>query len=173
MIPVTVRGDFPLVYEIEQWVNSVQDRFGLSVSSLPTDLTEVFVTNETHHGLFRVLDERRVVVSTWQSDGLSHYAGLSMAELMGLSTLLGLMQVRALQLNTFLRAEDFVHPSNAECLFATLPLKQSYAGTLESLNVCSGCRDFYRCLELEPEVDVLLRLIQHMENGKTAQGRPC
>lgn len=168
MIGVSVRGELPVAHQVAACVNSCQDWYRFTVAHEDQGLV-LHLCAETHHGLFRVFDERNVVVSMWQGDGLSHYANLALPELLALCALLGITQARTVQINGNLRVEDFIHRPHAACLFATLPLKQLFAEALRGLHVCPGCLEFYRCLALEPEMDALLRLIRKLEESKTTR----
>lgn len=172
MIQVSVRGGLPLTRGVANWVNGCQGRFVLETTDEDQQCV-VQITEEPFHSLFRVITPRDVIVSSWQVNGLQHYASMRESEVIGLSSILGLIQLRALQLSEYLRVDDFIHPPRDRCLFSTLPQRHDFADVLDSIHVCRGCIDFYRCIGLEPEVEALLQALQSLHEARGLRRQNC
>jgi hypothetical protein len=112
-----------------------------------------------------------VAVSTWQSEGITRYAGIDRTNYFLLCGALGLLQYRALALNPLLQPDDFLHDSDNGCLFSTRPLKQEYALLLERPHICPGCVQFFDCLGCEPEVGALLDVLEFIRGAQWAGAR--
>ncbi len=118
--------------------------------------------------LFTVLRGKEVVVSTWQSEGISHYARIGRGEYLLTCAMMGLLQYKALAKNEFLVEEDFIHTNCPECLFSTLDAKQKYALLFEEPVICYGCLEFFNCLGVEDEVSALQHQMGKIGSGSRA-----
>jgi hypothetical protein len=165
MNEVAVHGKLPIAHQVAETGNRGQHRFHFCAMGDRQEYM-LHVTEEPYHGLYRLWDERSVIVSTWQADGLCHFSRLSLGEFLALSGLLGLTQAHAVITNPVLRIEDFIHPREEQCLFSTLPLKQEFATILDEGSICRGCLEFYRCLKLEPEIDALLTFLDSLQRNR-------
>ncbi len=169
MIVVRVVGNGVDVARLAQRAAKMQRRFQF-VGRTTAGTTELHITDDRSNVLFSVDRNRGVAVSTWQSDGISRYAGLDLETYFLICGLLGLTQWRALETNPLLRSEDFIHNAPRQCLFSNLPYKQDYALLFERPRVCGGCLDFFRCLGVEPEVEALGQVLDFVGSPETARG---
>ncbi len=120
-----------------------------------------------YDGLFSnpfTVGPRGVYVTTWQSDGISRYLGISKVEYLLLQTVLGLMQWRVLALNPLIHMNDFVHLEDCHCLFAPRENFADYALLADDPCICGGCRDFYHCLGADSEFLSALCVIQDIRD---------
>ena len=131
----------------------------------------LYVTSKRLPGPFIVHPKRGAVVSTWESAGVSRYAGIASGDYLLIASLLALAQWRALRANPLLRVEDFRHPPGVRCLFAAPRRVQDFAPLLNPPAVCRGCTEFYHCLGAESELIALRQVIAEVlatRNGALA-----
>ncbi|MBI2422450.1 MAG: hypothetical protein HYV27_06450 [Candidatus Hydrogenedentes bacterium] len=104
-----------------------------------------------------------VTVPMVHAAGICEYTKLTPEEFGLLGSFLGVVQQRALVLNSELRAEDFEHNATPHCLFSRGREKEDVATIVERLFVCDSCYEFYRCLGLEQETEALKKVIEFVE----------
>ncbi len=168
MIEVFVRGNATDVKGLVEFGVEAQERFRFVEKPAPDGVAQadmknrvqLYLTNEITNNPFLVDRTRGVKVATTQSEGISHYLGISREAYLLLCSMLGLTQWRVLALNPLLRPEDFVHVEPATCAFTQQPYIQHYALTLEHRYICPACRDFFRCLGAELEILALQTLLR-------------
>jgi hypothetical protein len=112
-----------------------------------------------------------VTVNLSQSAGISSYAGLDEGLYLLLLAALGLLQYRALEKNPLLRAEDFLHPPHATCLYARGGVEE-LALALEQPKICRGCRVFYESLCGTAEVEAVRRIVEHVAGQISGERGP-
>jgi len=145
----TVLTEKPGGSAIDQLIVRVQNRviLGENEPELP-----IFVTNFVSPRLYLASRARGVQISTWQSAGISGYAGLEPLSYLVICGLLGLAEWRCLIGNPLLIEEDFNHSQPSDCLFSSRPSKPEYAQLFEQPHICGSCFDFYCCLGAENEI---------------------
>lgn len=135
----------------------------------PESTVSLYITDRPSHALFLVVKDRGVVVSTWRSVGICHYAHVDPDCYLITCALLGLIQWRALALNPLLRIDDFMHETPSTCLFTPVEVKQEAALLLDDPIICPGCRDFYHCLGVDSELFALYRTLEYIESKRPAR----
>ena len=148
---------------MEELAEKTQSRFHVSATADTCDCV-LRVSTVPDVRFYRVKRARGVLVSTWQSEGICTYAGLPQAAYFLTAGMLGLVQWRTLQLNPLLVEEDFLHPPDSNCLFATREYKEDYALPFARPHICRACLEFYRSLGTEPEVEALLRTLRALKS---------
>ncbi|NIA14988.1 MAG: hypothetical protein GWP08_13015 [Nitrospiraceae bacterium] len=104
-----------------------------------------------------------VVVSTEQSEGIAHYAGIRTETYLLTCGVLGLLHWRALVLNPLIVWEDFaLHETAPGCLCAERRSLQAFALAFEAPHVCRACLEFFRCLGAEMETSALLHVLDQV-----------
>lgn len=121
--------------------------------------------------LFSLRGRAEARVSTFLSQGLSGYLGAGKPAFLAVCGLLGLVQLRALRLNPVLIEEDLRYPHRADCLYRARARKQHHALSFEPPYVCASCREFLRCLGLEPELYALLAALERIDGGARSEAR--
>lgn len=114
---------------------------------------------------YTVHAEHGVTVSTWQSDGICRYAGISQDQYIVLSSLLGILQWRTLESNPLLIMEDLIHPASSNCLFMMPGKIHEFVLLLEDPRVCGGCIDFYHCLGVDRELVAVMDTLKTMRES--------
>ena len=114
---------------------------------------------------YKVCPLRGVTLSTWQSEGISRYAGISQNAYMVLCGLLGISQWSVLNTNPLLRPYDFGHPPDSNCLFVQPHGIENFALLLEDPQICRGCVDFYHCLGADAEIVALLDALARLRRA--------
>ena len=143
------------VREFIEVANHRQSRFRF-VSKVRWSTRNLIITDAPLDALYLLEPGKGVSVSAWQSGHAAHCIGLSSEEFLLLSSLLGLIQLRCLELNPILIAEDLLHSTSRTCLYC---LKESRAQFLlysEVPRLCRPCQEFYRCMGLELEIGEFL-----------------
>lgn len=115
----------------------------------------VVVTRGARYAPFRALSPVHIAVSMEQAQEIARYVGIPIPHYLQLCIALALVQRKALSDNPLLIEEDLIHPENERCLFNFGSKIQDYALEVEALKVCGACREFYRCLKGELELDQL------------------
>lgn len=111
-----------------------------------------------------------VTVYTWQSKGISAYAGLTEEEYIFCWALLGLIQWRTLLLNPLLRADDLLHGEPSRCLYSQQLFMEDYALVLEAPHVCNSCLRFYGALCPHAEIGVLNAFLAFLRERNACAG---
>lgn len=116
---------------------------------------------------FRVYPDRGVVVSTWDSDSVCKYTGMTLDHYFLIASLLALSKWRVLKQNRLLRPDDLQHPQDVRCVFADTGSVQEFALLLDPPAICPGCVDFYHCLGADTELIALRQAITESARAVT------
>lgn len=106
----------------------------------------------------------RVVVTSWQSEGIAKYAGIDPHDYLMFFALLGLIEFRALQVNPDLKPHDLADLRTQYCVFTHRELFEEYALVFDDPYLCSSCAQFYCCIGCEREIFVLKNVLADFEN---------
>lgn len=173
-------GDMPMVYlsatpEIllsapaAGWIGRIRDALRkLEVDSVEAVLDlplHVVLTGDPGDAPFRVYSPSLIVLSTHQLEGHARYTGLGQVGHLLLYLHLALMQRTALIENPLLIAEDLIHPDGVLCLLNHPGSVEEYALCLEKLDLCPGCREFYKCVSCENELISLSKYRNLLKSG--------
>ena len=118
-----------------------------------TGSVHVVVTRDLRYAPFRALSPLHIVVSMDEAREIARYARIPLTQYLQLCIALALVQRKALADNPLLIGEDLGHPADVRCLFNYTKVIQDYALEVEGMRVCGACREFYRCLKCESELD--------------------
>lgn len=129
------------------------------------DELRITLTRDVSPKLF-VLKNGAIRVSKWHADGLAGYAGISQADFIAICALLGLTQRTALEQNGEFIEEDCWHIQPMHCLYTFKERKQDYASTIDELQVCDGCLEFYSQLGAVREIYALEYLLIALQNER-------
>jgi len=130
------------------------------------DTARVEIDSAKCNALFRIHRDLGVKLTTYQSEGISFYAGIDLNSYFLLCCTLGLTQWRALQQIESFHEEDLRHTDPSDCLFSEQFCQQDYALLMERPRICQGCKEFYRCLGLEEEIHALRLVLQYVRLTK-------
>lgn len=158
MVPIWAKTDSGEGAAVAAWGNGVQHVYHFGTRADPGAVPVRFVAAD-RAAPFQASRGSGVVVTTWQSAPISVYAGIPRAAYMGVLSLLGVAQYRALALNPLLHEEDLLRETPCGCLFARRLLIEEYALLFESPHLCSPCRRFYQELLPRDELRALLQAI--------------
>jgi len=112
---------------------------------------------------FRTLTPQHIIISLDDASEIAQFVGIQLNQYLELSATLALVQKKALVQNPLLISEDFNHPPHERCLFNCTGQIQNYALEIESMTVCNSCREFYRCLSCEAELDQVDQIVKSVK----------
>jgi hypothetical protein len=160
----------PNIGVLSNRLQSFIDEYSLSEDEDIED-THVLVSNSKGDSPFRAWNTRHVIISLSEANEIAGYAGIKQVEYLELCASLVFVQRKALVENPCLIQDDFNHPSHSEAsLFDFTKKIQEYAHAVDSRRICKLCREFYRRLKCERELDRLAAYIQTLErDSKFAQ----
>ena len=175
MISVSLQGQLDDVHAVIDVAHKVQRAYrfatGEAVGAVPVRFSDreggVAVSFRRARG---------VVVSTWQSEGISAYVRLARAQYLLTLSVLGVIQWRALALNALLTPEDFLHRRPCGCLFERKLLIEESALLFERPRVCQNCLQFYSFLCPGDEIRALRDVVESIctsVEGTTGPNAAC
>ncbi len=123
-----------------------------TVAENPAPRVHVHFTQRSQSRPVLLISRRRAFITTAQSHGIAHYAGVSPSKYLQTCYLVAMTQLRALADNSVQEPEYFECQENRLCLFSWHPKIEDYAHVFERRIVCDGCRRFYLALGVEREL---------------------
>ena len=153
-VPVWLHGELADVEPVARLAAEVQHAYQFETISAPNAVPVLFERRAAGAPV-RLEPGEGLHVSTWQSEGICAYTGLSRDAYLLLFTIIGLTQWQALRRNPALLPEDLINTEYGNCLFARPLFIEEYALLLEYPRICGYCHAFYASLCTEPEIEAL------------------
>ncbi len=154
---IVVSGEPKAIARFLEDAHLLQNRF--SITGVPEDnsIALTFTTSRVSP-LVNVSRRVGVTISVRESSRISSYLGVSEGIYFIVLSLVGIIDLRTLNLNPLLSEEDLIYKCSKDCLLARPKRAHEYVLCLERPYICRGCLDFYKCLKADSEVKILLSL---------------
>lgn len=101
-------------------------------------------------------------ITTRDSKGLAHYAGVTTEDYFRISLAVAYLQIAVLSCNPLLLPEDLACGPHGRCLLSWQDSLPAYAPIYEQRVFCAGCQDFYHALGCDSELLALRSLLDSL-----------